>query len=104
MWTKSEDSCLAWLVCMGAFITLAGVIGIDNSFGIVIDVIITQFDSSTSRVSWIQSTLVSRTEWVQNITRPEQYHGHGGKQDRVWFKVAKNQCYYPFTDQNENSN
>ena len=56
MWTKSEDSCLAWLVCMGAFITLAGVIGIDNSFGIVIDVIITQFDSSTSRVSWIQST------------------------------------------------
>ena len=47
---------MAWLVCMGAFLTLAGVIGIDNSFGIVIDVIITQFNSSTTQVSWIQST------------------------------------------------
>ena len=56
MWTVSEDSSLAWMVCMGAFLTLAGVIGIDNSFGIVIDVIITQFSSSTARVSWIQST------------------------------------------------
>ena len=56
MWTVSKDSSLAWMVCMGAFLTLAGVIGIDNSFGIVIDVIITHFSSSTARVSWIQST------------------------------------------------
>ena len=56
MLTVSEDSCLAWFVCMGAFLTLAGTSGIDNSFGIVINVIITHLNITTTRVSWIQST------------------------------------------------
>ena len=51
-----KDSWGSWLVCFGAFFTLAGAIGIDTSFGVVIRTIINQLDSTTMKVSWIQST------------------------------------------------
>ena len=50
------ESCLAWMVCLGAFLTQLVVIGIDSSFGVIIGSLIHQLDSSTFTISWIQST------------------------------------------------
>ena len=50
-----KDGCLAWMVCVGAFITQVATIGIDNSFGVVIGSLIELLDSNTSNVSWIHS-------------------------------------------------
>ena len=50
-----QDSIMSWLVCMGAFLALAGTVGIDTSFGIAIETIIKELQISTYKVSWIQS-------------------------------------------------
>ena len=34
-----KDGCLAWMVCLGAFIANAHTIGIDNSFGVLMGVL-----------------------------------------------------------------
>ena len=56
MFSIEKDSSVAWLVCFGAFLTLAGTIGIDSSFGVVLGTIITELNCSTTKASWIQST------------------------------------------------
>ena len=56
MFTIRKDSFLAWMVCFGAFLSQIAVIGIDNSFGVVLGNVIKEFDSTTYHVSWIQST------------------------------------------------
>ena len=55
MWKVKQDSCLAWMVCLGAFLTNLTIIGIDNSFGVVIGSVIELLDDTTSNVSWIHS-------------------------------------------------
>ena len=55
MFSIEKDSSAAWLVCFGAFLTLAGTIGIDSSFGVVMGTIITAVNISTTKVSWIHS-------------------------------------------------
>ena len=56
MFRFKKDSLGSWLVCFGAFFTLAGTVGIDTSFGVVIGTIIHQLESTSMKVSWIQST------------------------------------------------
>lgn len=55
MWKVKQDSCLAWMVCLGVFLTNFTIIGIDNSFGVVIGSVVELLDTSTSNVSWIHS-------------------------------------------------
>ena len=50
-----KDSLLAWIICFGAFITNFAVIGIDNSFGVVIGSLMLLLGSSTSDISWVHS-------------------------------------------------
>ena len=50
-----KDSYLSWLVCFGAFMTLAGCTGIDTSFGVVIGTLHSQLNFSVLKLSWIQS-------------------------------------------------
>ena len=50
-----KDSNLAWLVCLGAFITLFATIGIDTSFGVVMGSLMELLESNAYKVSWIQS-------------------------------------------------
>ena len=56
MFVIRKDSCLAWMVCFGAFLSQIASIGVDNSFGVVLGNVIKEFDSTTYQVSWIQST------------------------------------------------
>ena len=46
----AQDSIMSWLVCMGAFLALAGTVGIDTSFGIAIETIIKELQISTYKV------------------------------------------------------
>ena len=50
-----KDSCLAWMVCLGAFLAQVATIGIDGRFGIVIGSLTELLNSNTSKVSWISS-------------------------------------------------
>ena len=50
-----KDSYLAWFVCFGAFLTLAGITGIDTSFGVIIGTFTTKFNFSVMVTSWIPS-------------------------------------------------
>ena len=43
------------MVCLGVFLTQFTIIGIDNSFGVVIGSLVELLDSNTSNVSWIHS-------------------------------------------------
>ena len=55
MWKVKQDSFLAWMVCLGAFLTSFTIIGIDNCFGVAIGSLINLLESNTSTVSWIHS-------------------------------------------------
>ena len=59
MFTVQRDSVLAWMVCFGCFITSVIIQGIGNSFGVVIDPLVLQLDSTVANVSWIMSTNTS---------------------------------------------
>ena len=56
MFTVRKDSFLAWMVCFGAFLSQIAVIGVDNTFGVVLGNVIKEFNSTPYHVSWIQST------------------------------------------------
>ena len=55
MFSVKKDSCLSWIICIGAFITFVATIGVDNSFGVVIGSLMEVLDSNTSKIAWVQS-------------------------------------------------
>ena len=61
--SAKEDGVLAWMICINACISNAIVVGIDNSFGVVIGSLMTLLNCNTSTVSWIQS-IHSTTLWL----------------------------------------
>ena len=50
-----QDSPLAWVICFSAFIDVFIIIGIDNSFGVVIGSLMDLLGSSTSNIAWVHS-------------------------------------------------
>ena len=50
-----QDSPLAWVICFSAFIDVFIIIGIDNSFGVVIGSLMELLGSSTSNIAWVHS-------------------------------------------------
>ena len=59
MLNVKKDSCLAWMVCLGAFLAQVATVGIKDSFGIVIGSLTELLDSNTSKISWISSVHAS---------------------------------------------
>ena len=50
-----KDGCLAWVVCLCAFLTNAVITGIDSSFGETLGSIMKDFNATAGDVSWIGS-------------------------------------------------
>jgi MFS family permease len=50
-----KDGCLAWVVCLAAFLTNAVALGIDLSFGETIGCLVRDFNATEGDVAWIGS-------------------------------------------------
>ena len=50
-----KDGVVAWVICLCAFISGLIILGIDNSFGIIIGSLMEHLDANVSTVSWIGS-------------------------------------------------
>ena len=55
MFSIQRDSYLSWIVCLGSFLCKLTMAGVGNSFGIVIDPLVTKMDTTIANISWIKS-------------------------------------------------
>ena len=55
MYEIIKDSRWAWMVCLGSFLSQLTIDGIGNSFGVVIDPLVSKIDSNVANVAWIKS-------------------------------------------------